>query len=225
MEKVRAVSPTFTAETLRTGGLAVLGVVQVNEVPQVRPPLVEALERVLGATRHDLRLVPASQTQAAMGDSTTRFLLLGYQMHGHPELDWFSRAIDSLHAVTRYGVLARVESDVLHYSGRNLPEGDPAIGQVDQVRITGRDARVSVHVYDLTTRAMVFQGTYSGSTEAAARDTLRSPPVPHPVGGQVDVGPREPPMAYPEAPPLARALEPAFVEFARSLPGGPPQKP
>jgi len=224
MNEVRTASPEFTAEALRTGGLAVLGVVQVNEVPQVRPPLVDALERVLGATRHDLRIVPAAQTQASMGDSTTRFLLLGYQMHARPDPDWFSRAVDSLHAVAHYGVLARVESDVLRYSGRNLPEGDPTIGQMDQVRITGREARVSVHVYDLTTRAMVFTGTYSGSTEAAARDTLRSP-LPRPVGGEVEVGPREPSVPYPDAPPLARALEPAFVEFARSLPGGPPQKP
>src|SRR5262249_18059278 len=76
-EQTRTVAPDFTAESLRSGGLAVLGVVQVDEVPQVRPPLIDALERVLGVTRHDLRIIPAAKTQAVMGDSTTRFLLLG----------------------------------------------------------------------------------------------------------------------------------------------------
>src|SRR5260221_12037945 len=74
---VRDENPGFTAEALRAGGLVDLGVVQVNEVPQVRPPLIAALERVLAATRHDIRLVPAAQAQATVDDSTSRLLLLG----------------------------------------------------------------------------------------------------------------------------------------------------
>ena len=223
-EEIRSVAPDFTAESLRSGGLAVLGVVQVDEVPQVRPPLIDALERVLGVTRHDLRIIPAARTQAVMGDSTTKLLLLGYQMHGRPDPDWFVRATDSLRATARYGVLARVESDALRYSGRDLAEGNPAYGQTAQLRVTGRDARVTVHVFDLKSRELVFHDTYSGSTEAAVQDTMPSPPLPPSGQGGVDVGPRREQQAYPDAPPLSKALEPAFLEFARELPGGPPPK-
>lgn len=221
-EEVRSVAPEFTAETLRNGGLAILGVVQVDEVPQVRPPLIEALERVLGATRHDLRVVPAAKVDAVMGDSTTRFLLLGYQMHDRPDPDWFERATDSLRATARYGVLARVESDALRYSGQdvaNLP-----YEQTPEVRVVGREAKVEVHVYDLTTRAIVFHNTYSGSAEAAATDTIPQAVLP-PSPGEVQVTPRRQPQPYPESPPLAKALERAFLEFARELPGGPPPPP
>jgi len=231
-EEMRTVAPEFTAESLRSGGLAVLGVVQVDEVPQVRPPLIEALEHVLNVTRHDLRVVPAATTHAAMGDSTTRFLLLGYQMHGRPDPDWFERATDSLHATARYGVLARVESDALHYSGQGLEQENPMYGspqgQQEQVRITGRDAKVSVHVFDLTTRVLVFTGTYSGSTEAAVQDTMPRTPTPPPQqqgGLVVQSNPQKPQQPYPDAPPLAKALERAFLEFARELPGGPPPPP
>ena len=222
-EEVRTVAPEFTAESLRSGSLAVLGVVQVDEVPQVRPPLIDALERVLGVTRHDLRIVPADKTAAAMGDSTTRFLLLGYQMHGRPDPDWFERATDSLRASARYGVLARVESDVLRYSGQDLMmQGS----QAEPVRVVGRDAKVSVHVFDLMTRALVFTGTYSGSAQAAVQDTMPRPAAPPPQQGGVVIQPntQQPQQPLPDAPPLAKALEPAFLEFARELPGGPTPK-
>src|SRR5881396_1365516 len=113
---VRETDSGFTAEVLRAGGLVDLGVVQVNEIPQVRPPLIGALERVLAATRSDIRLIPAARAQATFDDSTSRLLLLGYQMHGAPEAVWLARAADSLRGVARYGVLARVESDAIRYS-------------------------------------------------------------------------------------------------------------
>src|SRR5712675_1111137 len=59
--------PGFTAESLRKGGLAVLGVVQVDEVAQARPPLVAALERVFASARREVPLVRADRAQAAMG--------------------------------------------------------------------------------------------------------------------------------------------------------------
>lgn len=223
---VKSTDPGFTALSLRTGGLAILGVVKVNEIPQVRPPLIEALERVLVATRGDIPLTHATRVQASMDDSTTRFLLLGYQFHGTPEPNWLARAADSLGGVARYGLLARVESDVLRYSNRDAPYGDPALQSASaRIKVTGRDTRISVSVYDLPTRALVFSGKFSGSRESAAPDTMPMPPV-QVVGGGVSIGaaPREAPDAqgYPEPPPLARAVESAFLEFARTLPGSLP---
>jgi len=228
---IREADTGFTAEALRAGGLVDLGVVQVNEIPQVRPPLIEALERVLGATRSDIRLIPAARAQATFDDSTSRLLLLGYQMHGDPEAVWLARAADSLRGVARYGVLARVESDAIRYSMRDGPPTDPIHqSRTGRILVTGRDTRVSVNVYDLATRGLVFGGTYRASAESAAVDTLRRARVEalRPAGTvSVGAAPRENPYeeGYSEPPPLARAVEGAFLEFARSLPGGPPPPP
>jgi len=194
---IRVADAGFTAEALRAGGLVDLGVVQVNEIPQVRPPLIEALERVLAATRSDIRLIPAARAQATFDDSTSRLLLLGYQMHGAPEAVWLARAADSLRGVARYGVLARVESDAIRYSMRDSPPTDPIHqSRTGRILVTGRDTRVSVNVYDLATRGLVFGGTYRASAESAAVDTLRRARVEvSPPAGTVSVGaaPREQP--------------------------------
>jgi hypothetical protein len=216
----------FTAEALRAGGLVDLGVVQVNEIPQVRPPLIAALERVLAATRSDIRLVPAARAQATFDDSTSRLLLLSYQMHGAPEAVWLARAADSLRGVARYGVLARVESDVIRHSVRDAPPDDPTLrSRSGRILVAGRDTRVSVNVYDLGTRALVFGGTYRASAESAMADTLGIARVFDPSAGRSSVvlAPQPPPGSegFGDPPPLARAAEGAFLEFARSLPGGP----
>jgi hypothetical protein len=225
---VHEADPGFTAEALRTGGLVDLGVVQVNEITQVRAPLIEAFERVLAATRSDIRLIPAARAQATFDDSTSRLLLLGYQMHGAPEAVWLARATDSLRGVARYGVLARVESDVIRHTVRDAPATpDPSFqSRTGRILVSGRDTQVSVHVYDLPTRALVFSGTYRASAESAMADTLgiawdtRSTRG----GSSIEMAQRPTPASegYGDPPPLARAVEGAFLEFARSLPAGPP---
>lgn len=223
---VRKADPGFTADALRAGKLVDLGVVKVNEIPQVRPPLVEALERVLAATRSDIPLIPAARAQAAFDDSTGRLLLLSYQMRGTPEAVWLTRAADSLRGIARYGVLARVESDVVRYSVRPAPRADSSLESSNgRFLVTGRDARVSVRVYELATRALVFDGTYRASAESAAVDTMRLATYPMRTRemAKIFVTPTLPrsQQGYTDPPPLARALEAAFLEFARSLPGGP----
>jgi hypothetical protein len=229
--EVVSAAPAFTAEALRTGGLIDLGVVQVNEIVEVRPPLIAALERVLRATRPDIPLTGAARAHALMGDTTSRFLLLGYQLHGKPELDWLTRAADSLHAVARFGVLARVESDEVGYSKTEVPPSNPTPGLPEQrMNVVHRDARVSVVIYDLTTRASVFSGEYVGTTSAMEPDTLpRLPMTPAEmpaVGAQTGPpsgsGPPPPgpgPRSSAEPPPLAKAAEAAFLEWVRTLPG------
>lgn len=224
---VRGNDPGFTADALRAGGLVDLGVVQVNEIPQVRPPLVAALERVLTATRHDIRLVPAAQAQATFDDSTSRLLLLSYEMHGAPEAVWLARAADSLRGVARYGLLARVESDAIRNSVRDAPPNDPSLqSQSGRILVTGRDARVSVHIFDLPTRTLVFSGTYRAAAESAAVDSVRYNRWLERGREQAGlvVAPQTPAsqQGYPQPPPLAQAVEAAFLEFSRSLPGGPP---
>ena len=222
---VRENDPGFTAEALRSGGLVVMGVVQVNEIPQVRPPLIAALERVLTATRKDIPLIPAERAAAALDDSTGRFLLLSFQMQGAPDPAWLNQAANRLAALGRYGVLARVESDKLRYAGRDASPTDPGLQSPSgRIRVTGRDVHVLVQIYDLKTQAKVFDAKYIGTAEAAEPDTLplamAMPNGVTGVSGSSQAVPIE--QEYPKPPPLARALEPAFVELARSLPGGPP---
>ncbi len=223
---VREADPGFTADALRSGGLVVMGVVQVNEIPQVRPPLIAALERVLTATRGDIRLIPAATAAAALDDSTARFLLLSYQMQGVPDPAWLNQAAPRLAVLGRYGVLARVESDKLRYAGRDAPANDPSLQSPSgRIRVTGRDVHVLVQVYELKTQTKVFDAKYIGVAEVAEPDTLplalAMPSGATGVSGTSRAAPVE--QEYPKPPPLARALEPAFLEFARSLPGGPPQ--
>lgn len=228
-------APDFTAERLRAGGLAVLGVVQVEEVAQVRPPLVAALERVLAAARSDIPLVPAARARGALPDSVERLFLLGYQMRGTPDEALFATVAKTALASARYGILARVESAPIRYGSRQVMTGLPGEERREvQVRVTGRDAHVSVSIYDLTTRALVFGAKYVGSSDEApnfrptGEDSL-APPPPPPVHVDPGVragtipGPGEDPsrLGFPEAPPVARAAEASFLLMARDLPGAP----
>lgn len=240
--------PHFTPAEVRAGGLAVLGVVQVDEIVQARPPLVAALERVLSGARGDIPLVPASRVHAALGDSATRLLLLGYQLRGDPDSVWLARAAETVRPMARYGVLARVEETRVRYGTREIPSSEATGEGEDAVRVTGRDVRAEVSVYDLTTRALVYRAKFLGSSDAVPvfrsqpRDTLSPdsvnvpgrptwvqrpgqsfrPGTSHPIPGPSD-SPHD--MGYPDAPPVARAAEGAFLTFARSLPGGPPMPP
>jgi len=239
--------PGFTAPSLKSGGLAVLGVVQVDEVAQARPPLVDALERVLAGARRDIPVVPAARVQAAVGDSVTRLLLLGYQLRGNPDSSWLARAAESARPLARYGMLARVRETRIRYGTREIPSSQATGMGEGSVRITGRDVQVEVTVYDLATRAAVYRAKFPGTYDAAPNfrpppaDTLNADSLEvaartRPGGGQSFrpptgsfgiPGPSDSPtdMGYPEAPPVARAAEAAFLELARALPGGPPPAP
>jgi hypothetical protein len=233
--------PGFTAESLRKGGIAVLGVVQVDEVAQARPPLVAALERVLAAARKEIPLVRADRAQAALGDSAVRLFLLGYQMRGDPDSLWLARAAHAVRPLARYGVLARIEGTSIRYGTRTVPSSF-ATGEGEQdLHVTGRDVRASATVYDLDTGAIVYRGKFIGGADEAPNlrpppaDTLNPdslPPQPRPRGPSQTFrpgstypipGPGDSPadFGYPDPPSIARAAENAFLILARSLPGGP----
>jgi hypothetical protein len=216
MSDVKASDPALTAEALRSGRLAIVGVVQVNEVPEVRPPLIEALERVLGATRPDIPIVPASKVAPALDDSTERFLLLGYQMHGKADPEWLARASQPIRTMARFALLARVEAVKVRHSDRVDASGTSSNGVV---QVTGRDVRVGVSIYDVKTLTLVFAGDYWGSKEDAHIEGEAPPTPPEDdldVESTVDTTVAG---VYRKPSPVARAAEPAFLEFARSLPG------
>jgi hypothetical protein len=217
-------APGFTAAALQAGGLVNLGVVEAQEPPLFRPSLNAALEAALAATRPDIPVTPAARARPILGDSTSRFLLLSFELHGKPEQVWLARAADSLRGGARYGVFVRVESQSLAHSTRDDPATSPAFGGDRKFYTTVREAHVSVVVYDLAERAPVFSGDYSGTSEAAFQDSTPRPPPPPsttPAGWSANGGPTPTPIpeGAPE-PPLEGAVRSACVEFARSLPGG-----
>ena len=216
MSDVKTSDPSLTAGALRSGRLAIVSVVQVNEVPEVRPPLIASLERVLGSTRADIPLVPASKVAPVLDDSTERFLLLGYQMHGKADPQWLARAAGPIRALARYALLARVEAVKVRHSDRVDATGSSSTGEV---RVTGRDVRVGVSIYDVETLALVFAGDYWGSKEDAH---IEGEPPPAPPEDDLELeATTDTTLAgvYSKPSPVSRAAEPAFLEFARSLPG------
>lgn len=216
MSDVKTSAPGLTAEALRSEKVAIVGVVQVDEIADVRPPLIAALERVLHATRPDLTIVPAATVAPALDDSTERFLLLGYQMHGVADPAWLARAKTEIRPMARYALLARVEAVKVRHSDRVDVEEKTA---GTPISVTGRDVRVKVSVYDLENLELVFAGEYWGSKEDARSDMDPTLPEPEDSLGIVGVNDTTTYGVYKKAAPVAQATEPAFLEFARSLPG------
>ncbi len=235
--------PSFSFESLEKGGVANIGVVQPGEVLRPPGPDTHALEKVLAIMCPKVPVIPAARARDALGAETVHFVLLSYQMQGVPEEPWLSRAADSLRGVVRYAALARVESNAIRYGQRPTPPPAPTknaassdtarVAMEGNVPATMRDIVVRVHLYDLETGRLAFSGSYFGTATSVERDTMPLPqeplqkPLPsaHGVFGvaTVDVIPTDHPLGYgyPAVPPLAHALEAAYLEFVRSLPGIP----
>ena len=231
--------PGFTADALRKGGVVVLGAVQKDEIAQARKPLLDALVRVFAGARSDIPLTPPERWRASFPDSALRLFLLGYQMRGDPDAPLLAQVADSARPYARYGLLTRVDATSVRYGTSIVPPTEGSGGGEVGVQITGRDVRVEATVYDLSSLQVVYRGKFVGSSDAAMshrpppRDTTEVdslPPVkPRPTwidpgkGAFPTPGPSDNPadLGYPEAPPVARAAEGAFLILARSLPGSP----
>ena len=223
--EVKRLDPAMSEADLRQGKLAVLGVVKFQEPDQVRPPLVAMLERTFREERRDVPLLPADSVQKALGPERYRRILLAYEYQGALDGGALGEISDSLRGMARFLLLARVEKDRTRNSTRSIAETDTGTGRPDfAMGITGRDARVAVHLYDLTRRTIVVSAVYEGSSES-------SKPMVSPLrsgrgrsGVSLEVGQAVSPedQGYPGAPELALALEEPFRAFARMLPGAPP---
>ena len=217
---------TSAMDSLRAGGVAVLGAVLVNEVVQARVPLIAALDSVLASRWADVPIRRYASVRAALDDSTARLLLLGYQLHGRAEPLWLGRAADSLKGLARYGVLARVRRHRLIEEERESDRvRTPESPGPYKIRAAILESDVSVHLYDLATRGLLFAGEFQGYAEQEApSDSLPRPerppittwstpedramePLTRPIGG------------FPEPPPLARSAADAYAAFADSIVG------
>ncbi len=220
--ELHRLDPSLTAADLRQGKIAVLGVVKFQEPDQVRPPLIAILERTFRDERRDIPLLPSDSVRRILGADRDRRMLLSYEYQGTLDAASLAEISDSLRGAARYLLLARVEKDRTRNSTRGIAPADTGRVRSDYAMgITGRDAQVAVHLYDLVSRQMVMSARYEGSSENAR--PMLSPLRPGGGSGvNVEVGQAAPPedQGYPGAPELALALEEPFRSFARSLPGG-----
>jgi hypothetical protein len=222
--KLLSAHQQFTPAELVAGGLAVVGVVEKEEVEQVRPPLIAALESVLRQERPDLALtlVPADSVRAALGAAAYRRLLNTYQATGTIDSLAMRAVGEALHGAVRYGVVARVVSNATRTSRRSVAPGDSAgYRLVTTVLVMGRDARVVIQVYDLRAGTAVYDAQFLGSSEASGFGSGPGQGSFSPNSGvtfQVPDHPRPEDEGASAPPDLARALEEAFRSFARSLP-------
>ncbi len=209
----------LTPELLESGGLAVVGVTMVDEVEQIRPPLVAELERALERGRPDLVVVSAGSVRDRLGLADYRGILSAYQLTGKLRHSDGAKLDSVLEGTARFAVLARVEKDVLHtrmQGNVNLTNRNTSYGRVE-VGVTTRQAKVRVTMYDLHARREVLAIVYASSSENAPPDSVwqlpRRPVIPTP-GSAADRERYEPA----ETPDLAETLIEGFARFVEELP-------
>lgn len=209
----------LTAAALREGGMALVGVTMVDEVEQIRPPLVAALERAMVETRPDLTLRPAAAVTESLGTAESRRVLAGYQREAAIDAPTLEALSGTLSEVARFALFARVDKSTIH-----LPPA-PRASDYDYgpPRYTGsirRDARVRLTLYDLARRKVAWEAVYTSSSENSLPDSLiitkRGPArVTYDEG---EPGGRPDISVTPETPSLAEAAVEAFRRFAGDLP-------
>ncbi|TMQ59264.1 MAG: hypothetical protein E6K76_05305 [Candidatus Eisenbacteria bacterium] len=211
----------LTEADLRQGKIAVLGVVKYQEPDQVRPPLVAMLERTLAEERRDIPLIRADSVRSVLGPERYRRILLAYEYQGTLDSAALREIADSLRGKARFVVLARVTRERIRNSARGVSAADTGVIRPEYAMgITGRDASVQVHLYDVSRSELVMSAAYEGSSENS-KPILASVLPGAPPGVTVEVGPQAVPpesQGYPPPPELALALEEPFRAFARALP-------
>lgn len=204
---------------LQQDGLAVIGVTMVDEVEQVRPPLVAALQDALKNTRPDLRISPAAAIAETLGLAESRRVLATYQRDAALDAPTLESLAGALSATARYALLARVDKSTVHLPPAPRPS-DYAYGQPRFSGSIRRDARVRLTLYDLERRRVAWEAVYTSSSENSLPDSLALTRRGQPratyeagrPGGSTDLA------VTPETPSLAEAAMEAFRRFAGDLP-------
>lgn len=216
---VLTTGPGMTYEELRSGGLAIVGVTKIDEVEQIRPPLIATLEQVLRESRPDLPFRTADTVRDSLGLSQYRRILSAYQSAG--KLSDGDRGVLAarLRGSARFALLARVDKDAVRLPPARRSAtgaygaGSPQFG----TRAASRDTRVRVNLYDLQTGAEAWSAIYASSTDNVLPDSVSRLPnrllLPR-QGSPMEV-PIEP---LPETPTLAQALIEGFRAFVADLP-------
>jgi len=214
--------PTFTQESLATGGLAVVGVVALagEDDDGIRAIESELVHRALREERPKLRSVAPRDIWIALGLDSAAHLLDRYRMSGR-----LSPAdIDTLHyarSLARYGLLARIDLDVV-VRDHELSEEELAGRTTYLVEpIVKRELGVTFDIVDLD------DGRTLWSLALRRVDQERGDPIRHePLQSQVtesdlvnairDILARE---EGPPPPSRQEGLARLYRDFVRRLPG------
>lgn len=214
--------PTFTRESLATGGLAVIGVVTLagDDDDGTRAIQSELVHRALRDERPALRTAAARDTWIAMGLDSAAQLLDRYRLSGRLA----PADIDTLHyarSLARYGLLARIDLDVV-VRDHELSEEELAGRTTYLVEpIVKRELGVTFDIVDLD------GGRTLWSLSLRRVDQERGEPIRHePLQSQVtendlvnairDILARE---EGPPPPSRQDALARLYRDFVRRLPG------
>ncbi|MEK7317101.1 MAG: hypothetical protein AAB011_13040 [Candidatus Eisenbacteria bacterium] len=211
----------LTADMLRSEGVALVGVTVVDEVEQIRPPLVEAMERSLQYWRPDIAVASAGRVRDQLGLPAYRRILAGFQQSGaltEPDREALSSALQN---VARYLILARVEMDAMKVRGRGTFRSSNVTGTIGSigVGVSSRNTKVRVILYDAAVGRTRRSAVYTGSSDF-------TPPAGMPAGRprpDIVLGQRHEPEPHfdpaPHLPTLVDALLEVFQAFAQDLPG------
>lgn len=194
----------------------------VEEVEQVRPPLIAALEKVLRESRPDLPFRTAASVRDSLGAAEYRRILAAYQLDG--KLSDADRGVlaSRLRGSARFALLARVDKDDI----RQPPLRRSSSGQVGAASPTfgaftaSRDTRIRVTLYDLASGKESWAAIYASSSDNVLPDSVPRLPsqlIVPPPGAEREV-PVEP---VPEVPSLAEAVVEGYRAFVADLPARP----
>ncbi len=211
----------LTADMLRSEGVALVGVTVVDEVEQIRPPLVEAMERSLLYWRPDIAVTSAGRVRDQLGLPAYRRILTGFQQSGaltESDRDAFSSALQN---VARYLILARVEMDAMKVHGQGTFRSSNKSGTFGSigVGVSSRNTKVRVILYDAAAGRTLRSAVYTSSSDFTPPAGM---PAAHPRPDVILSQRREPEPHFdpaPHLPTLVDALLEAFQAFAQDLPG------
>ncbi|MEK7348882.1 MAG: hypothetical protein AABZ94_08415 [Candidatus Eisenbacteria bacterium] len=210
----------LTADMLRADGIALVGVTVVDEVEQIRPPLVEAMERSLLYWRPDIAVTSAGRVRDQLGAPTYRRMLAGFQQSGMLTESDRAELSAALQNVARYLILARVERDAIKVRGRGTFRSSSTSGTHGSigVGVSSRNTKVRVLLYDTEVGRTIQSAVYTSSSDFVPPEG--TPPLPRPSmiprPGQQSEPHYEPASHLPT---LVDALLEAFRAFAQDLPG------
>jgi len=211
----------LTADMLRADGVALVGVTVVDEVEQIRPPLVEAMERSLLYWRPDIAVTSAGRIRDQLGLPVYRRMLAGFQQSGSlTEADRVALSA-ALHNVARYLILARVEMDAIKARGRGTFSSSRTSGTYGSigVGVSSRNTKVRVLLYDTAVGRTIRSAVYTSSSDFVPPAGMpAAPPRPRVILRQ-GYEPEPPYDPTPHLPTLVDALLEAFRAFAQDLPG------
>jgi len=192
----------------------------LDEVEQVRPPLVSALEGMFLDLRPDLAVSSAARVRDQLGLARYRAILAEYQQTGSIGDGSRGELAKALRNQARFLIAARVEKDAvhlaaqgsLHLSNRTGTSGSVGVGA------TSRSTKVRVALYDLERGRDVQSAVYSSSSSAGISRPVPPPPLERVVlrPNEADTPRIDPPT---DIPALVDAVLEAFRDFAHDLPG------